>query len=72
MWRLRQVITAITITRNEKYTAFCDTGVFVEGKCRIWPDKPDFNCPAFKKDVCCIVCGMLESCDHPCERINPD
>lgn len=65
-------ITAITITRDGKHTAFCDTGVFIEGKCRIWPDKPDFNCPTHKKDVCCIVCGMLESCDHPCERINPD
>lgn len=74
-------ITGITIARNSSnksfapdgdYIAFCDTGVFKEGKCEIDPARPDFNCPIHKKDVCCIVCELLEKCEEFCERINPD
>ena len=66
-------VTAITLTRDNKFTAFCDTGAFKEGKCQIWPEKPEFNCPALKKDVCCIVCELLDNgCEIHCERINPD
>ena len=66
-------ITGIIITRDHKYTAYCDTGAFKEGMCKIWPEKPEFNCPTRKKDVCCIVCELLDNgCDTCCERINPD
>ncbi|TEB13410.1 hypothetical protein [Pelotomaculum propionicicum] len=61
-------ITAITLERDRKYTAFCDTLAFKEGKCEM--DARD-KCPQ-KKDICCIICAQLEECDQQCNLINPD
>ena len=62
-------ITAIIITRDNKFTAFCDTGAFREGSCNLEQSE---NCP-HKKSVCCLVCELIDGgCDTLCDRINPD
>lgn len=65
-------ITGIVLTRDNKFTAFCDTGVFQEGKCQFTIEQPE-DCP-HGKDICCLLCELFESesCDRCCDRINPD
>ena len=65
-------VTAITITRDKDLTAFCDTGAFIRGKCRIEPNDLTWNCQPYGRDICCIVCDLIKDCDQRCERINPD
>ena len=67
--RPEPAITAITITRDDKFTAFCDTRAFNEGNCNLGMSE---YCP-HDKIVCCIVCELIGcGCDILCERINPD
>lgn len=64
-------ITAITLKRDGKLTAYCDTGAFREGKCQLTIERRE-DCPN-GKDICCLVCDLVDSgCDTLCDRINPD
>jgi hypothetical protein len=63
-------VVSITLTRDNKFTAFCDTGAFWEGDCNLEQSK---YCP-HNKSVCCLVCDELidGSCDTYCIRVDPD
>lgn len=63
-------LKAVRISRDVEFTAFCDTGIFHDGKCQIAPRDPNFHCKTHKKDICCIVCELLgKECVSFCERI---